>query len=99
VVVGREENRLEDPKDAKTGSKRKTRNLSIRLTPDELKWLEDTAQAEGCPTVSEYTRQVLFCSLTTSTGAKGQWALVALLAKEVREIKQDIGRLWRRLGE
>ena len=80
-------------------SKRKTCSLSIRVTPYELTWLAEKARAKGCISISEYTRGVLFHLPNPRRQEKELGAQIAHLEKDVQDLRQDIEKLWSRLGE
>ncbi len=75
-------------------SRRKTCTLSIRITQDELTWLAERAQAEGCMSVSEYTRNALFRSTKLPAQSKDYELQIAHLKKDVQDLRQDLGKIW-----
>jgi hypothetical protein len=75
-------------------SKRKTCNLSIRVTSAELTWLAEKAQEQGCLSISEYTRNVLF----QATKVDEHRAHIAQLEKDLHSLRQDVEKLSSRLS-
>ena len=80
-------------------SKRKTCNLSIRVTSNELTWLAEKAQEEGCLSISEYTRGVLFQAPKIGEQSKEYSLQIARLEKDLHNLRQDVERLSNRLSD
>jgi hypothetical protein len=79
-------------------SKRKTCNLSIRVTSSELTWLAEKAQQEGCLSISEYTRSVLFQSPKIDAEREHYSLQIARLEEDLNSLRQDVERLSRNLA-
>jgi predicted RNase H-like nuclease (RuvC/YqgF family) len=75
-------------------SKRKTCNLSIRVTSTELTWLAEKAQEHGCLSISEYTRNVLF----QATKVDQHREHIAQLERDLQSLRQDVEKLSSRLS-
>ena len=73
--------------------------MSIRVTPHELTLLAERAHAEGCLSISEYTRGILFTPTKLQGYAKEHHLQIAHLEKDLQALRQDVERLWSRLRD